>query len=114
MTAKQPRDPSLKDFNVPGVVHAADYDKGRVGIATKMSVANYHVSTGNFVLEQRWAYRNDGVDIEPCNDNVNSNGFNVGWTAQEERLNYTVEVGTAGLYDIECVWPPKTGEVPSI
>ena len=116
---RQPQSDETRPYkgphNVPGVVHATDYDMGRVGLAYQdVAVANYHVSTGNFTAwNNGWAYRNDGVDIEPCNDNVNSNGFNVGWTAQEEWLNYTVEVGTAGLYDIECVWRPKTGVVPS-
>lgn len=104
---RQPQSDETRPYkgphNVPGVVHATDYDMGRVGLAYQdVAVANYHVSTGNFTSwNNGWAYRNDGVDIEPCNDNVNSNGFNVGWTAQEEWLNYTVEVGTAGLYDIE-------------
>ena len=117
---RQPQSDETRPYkgphNVPGVVHATDYDMGRVGIAYQdVAVANYHVSTGNFTSwNNGWAYRNDGVDIEPCNENVNSNGFNVGWTAQEEWLNYTVEVGTAGLYDIDMRVASQNGGVPSI
>ena len=100
---------------MPGVVHATDYDMGRVGSRTKMSP--WPITTSRQATftswNNGWAYRNDGVDIEPCNDNVNSNGFNVGWTAQEEWLNYTVEVGTAGLYDIELRVASQNGAVPS-
>ena len=97
--------------NVPGVVHATDYDMGRVGIAYHdVQVANYHVTTGNFTAwNNGWAYRNDGVDIEPSTDNVNSNGYSVGWTTEGEWLKYTVEVETSGLYDINMRYASLSG-----
>jgi endoglucanase len=89
-------------FEIPGVVYATDFDLGRRGVAYHdTDVANYHLSTGNFTAWNKgWAYRNDGVDIEPCNDNVNTNGYNVGWTEPGEWMQYDVDVQESGVYDI--------------
>ncbi|KAA3631939.1 MAG: T9SS C-terminal target domain-containing protein, partial [Bacteroidetes bacterium] len=89
-------------FEIPGVIYATDFDLGSVGVAYYDSdVANYHLSTGNFTAWNKgWFYRNDGVDIEPCNDNTNTNGFNVGWTEPGEWMQYSVDVQESGVYDI--------------
>ena len=89
---------------IPGVIPATDFDLGALGVAYwDADVANYHVSTGQYTTWNRgWSYRNDGVDIEPCADPDSPNGFNVGWTADEEWLGYTVDVSSSGLYDIGC------------
>lgn len=69
---------------IPGTLQAADYDLGGEGVG-------YHDSGPNNV---GGAYRNDGVDIENSADG----GYNVGWTAAGEWLNYTVNVASAGSY----------------
>ena len=95
-----------KPFNapqeIPGVVYASDFDLGVVGSAYSDSKsANYHVSTGNYTeWNSGWSYRNDGVDVEPCDDVVNSNGYNVGWMSSGEWMNYAVNVANSGVYDI--------------
>ena len=89
--------------SIPGVVYATDYDMGRNGQAYfDIDLANYHVSTGNYTAWNKgWAYRNDGVDIEPCQDNVNTNGFNVGWIDEGEWMQYDIDVEESAIYDIE-------------
>ncbi|MEL6731339.1 MAG: carbohydrate-binding protein [Bacteroidota bacterium] len=92
----------FKNHSIPGVIHAPDFNMGRNGFAYfDNDAATYHVSTGNYTAWNRgWAYRNDGVDIEPCQDNVNTNGFNVGWISEGEWMEYNVEVTTDGVYDV--------------
>jgi len=85
---------------IPGVVYATDYDMGVVGAAYyDTDIADFRVSTGNFTAwNSGWTYRNDGVDIEKTEDNVSSNGYNVGWTANDEWMQYDVEVAESGVY----------------
>ena len=74
---------------VPGTIEAEDYDLGGEGHA-------YHDSdpqnTGGL-------YRpDDGVDIESCSDS--GGGFDVGWIQAGEWMQYTVNVGDSGTYQI--------------
>lgn len=87
---------------IPGVVYATDFDMGKVGVAYfDTDLANYHVSSGNYTAWNKgWAYRNDGIDIEKCTDNVNTNGFNVGWNEPGEWMQYDIEVSENAVYDI--------------
>ncbi|MBX2877314.1 MAG: carbohydrate-binding protein [Saprospiraceae bacterium] len=87
---------------VPGVVFATDFDLGGEGVAYADSdIANYQVSTGSFTAwNNGWSYRNDGVDIERTQDNINTNGFNVGWLAPGEWMQYSLDVLQGGIYDI--------------
>jgi hypothetical protein len=74
---------------VPGTVEAEDYDLGGRDVAYSDDEAN---NNGG-------AYRpGEGVDLESTTDA--GLGFNVGWTAPGEWIEYTVDV-TAGTYDIE-------------
>jgi len=88
--------------SIPGIVYATDYDMGVLGAAYyDIEVANYQVSTGNFTSwNNGWTYRNDGVDMEPCMDNINTNGYNVGWIDNGEWMQYDVEVTSSGVYEI--------------
>ncbi len=88
---------------IPGVVYAADFDMGRNGIAYyDVDDATYHVSTGNFTAwNSGWAYRNDAVDLEPSNDPMNSNGFAVGFTSTGEWIQYSVDVTSSSVYNVE-------------
>jgi len=90
------------DNDIPGIIYATDYDLGPEGSAYQDTESGtYHVSTGNFTAwNNGWRYRNDGVDIEACQDNLNTNGFNVGWIEQDEWLKYTSNVITEGVYDL--------------
>jgi hypothetical protein len=90
------------DNNIPGVIHAVDYDMGVIGEAYEDDdYANYSVTTGNYsAWNNGWAYRNDGVDIERSNDNTNSNGFMVGFINTDEWMQYEVNVAADAAYDI--------------
>lgn len=94
--------PYQQPHTIPGIIHATDFDMGVVGKAYYDEVvANYHVSTGNYTAwNNGWAYRNDGVDIEPCSDTINTNGFNVGFTETGEWMQYESDITESGVYDI--------------
>jgi hypothetical protein len=71
---------------IPGTIQAEDFDNGGEGVA-------YHDTTpGN----AGGAYRATDVDIEPAS----SGGFDVGWVAPTEWLNYSVNVASAGQYTL--------------
>jgi hypothetical protein len=72
---------------VPGVIQAENFDDGGEGVA-------YHDTTpGN----TGGVYRATGVDLEPAANG----GYDVGWTAAGEWLNYTVNVASAGTYLVQ-------------
>ncbi len=100
---RQVNDQEIKPFkqnSLPGKIFCADFDMGRNGFAySDKDLANYAVSSGDYsAWNKGWAYRNDGVDIERCDDTAISNGFNVGWTEDGEWLNYTVHVEKADSF----------------
>ncbi len=57
----------------------------------------YHDSEAS---NQGGAYRSTTVDIEANTDQ--GGGYNVGWIVAGEWLNYTVDVATAGTYDLNA------------
>jgi endonuclease/exonuclease/phosphatase family metal-dependent hydrolase len=69
---------------LPGTIEAENFDNGADG-------ASYHDTTAG---NTGGAYRSTGVDIEACAEG----GYDVGWTAAGEWLNYTVNVSSAGSY----------------
>jgi hypothetical protein len=72
---------------IPGVVQAAQFDNGGEGIG-------YHDTTpGN----SGGAFRSTDVDIEASTQG----GFDIGWIAAGEWLNYTINVGAAGNYVVQ-------------
>ncbi len=72
---------------LPGTIAAERFDNGGEGLA-------YHdTSAGNAGGQ----FRTTGVDIETASDG----GYDVGWTAAGEWLNYTVSVPTAGTYTVQ-------------
>jgi Tol biopolymer transport system component len=74
---------------LPGKVEAENYDNGGEGVA-------YHdVTSGN----SGSGYRTDNVDIEGTSDT--GGGYNVGYIATGEWLEYTVNVSTAGTYSLQ-------------
>jgi endoglucanase len=94
--------PFRESVIVPGkIVYAADYDMGRSGESYHdKDSAEYWVST---TKRTPWniggQYRNDGVDIEVCTDDI-SNGYNVGWIETGEWLQYSVYLPEEGVYDL--------------
>ena len=76
-------------INLPGKIEAENYDNGGEGIA-------YHDVD---VANQGGAYRTDGVDVQATTDV--GGGYNVGYIADGEWMKYTVNVTTAGTYNID-------------
>jgi endonuclease/exonuclease/phosphatase family metal-dependent hydrolase len=72
---------------VPGTIRAEAFDNGGEGVA-------YHDSGPNNV---GGAVRQTGVDIESSSDG----GYDVGWTAPGEWLNYSVNVTSSGSYTVQ-------------
>lgn len=72
-------------------IEAEDFDRGGEGLA-------YH--DANIVNEGGLYRPTEGVDIESTSDI--GGGFNVGWTAQGEWLNYQVSVPDDGLYTFQA------------
>lgn len=89
---------------IPGTIAAPEFDLGRYGKAySDAEVANYNVTTGTYTAwNNGWSYRNDGVDIESSNDtDPGSNGFNVGWTSDNEWLQYTADIDSSAVYTVK-------------
>ena len=87
-----PAQPSASPGNphaVPGLIEAEDFDSGDAG------AAYFDSTTGN----SGGAYRDSDVDLESSTDI--GGGYNVGWMAAGEWLQYTVRVGAAGEYLVE-------------
>lgn len=99
---RQPDDNSTlpyADNSIPGIIYATDYDMGKIGYA--YNDVDYENNGGSQTSwNSGWSYRNDGVDIEPCND-FPTNGFDVGWINTGEWTNYTVNISKNGLYNID-------------
>ncbi len=87
--------------NIPGILYASDYDLGTMDYAYSDSdYATYHINTDNFqAWNQGWQYRNDGVDIENSSD-TDGNGYQVGFTNEDEWLIFSVEIQESGFYNI--------------
>jgi endoglucanase len=93
---------AFKNNTIPGIIQATDFDLGPVGEAYfDEDVATYHSSTESYTAwNSGWTYRNDGVDIEECEDEVNSNGYNVGWISDDEWMQYEVNIADTAVYDV--------------
>lgn len=71
---------------IPGVIQAENFDEGTASfVYNDITVGN----TGN-------TYRTTDVDIETCMEG----GYNVGWTANGEWLEYSVNVAASDLYSV--------------
>ncbi|NKI31952.1 malectin domain-containing carbohydrate-binding protein [Croceivirga thetidis] len=86
---------ALVPVGIPGMVEAENFDVGGQGVAYNDSDPT--LNEGTKVVANR--YRNDeGPDIEPTSDT--GGGSNIGFVADGEWLEYTVNVAQAGSYDI--------------
>ncbi|TRX65711.1 cellulase family glycosylhydrolase [Carboxylicivirga sp. M1479] len=84
----------------------ANYDLGRNGYAYwDTDTANLSQVTDYTDWNTGWAYRSDGVDIQHCSDKLQDGSFveapyNVGWTADNEWLQYTINNTTEQSYTL--------------
>ncbi len=87
--------------SIPGIIYLSDYDLGKNNFAYYDAVvADYNLSTGNFTAwNSGWNYRNDGVDIQTNEDQMNSNGYHIGYTEKNEWLKYTVNIAETSFYN---------------
>ena len=69
---------------IPGTIALQNFDNGGQGVAYS------DTSSGN----SGGAFRSENVDLESSSDG----GYNLGWVAAGEWLNYTVDVSAAGSY----------------
>ena len=77
------KEPYKTAISLPGKIEAENYDKGGEGVSY----------SDIDPLNKLGAYRNDGVDIEAI-----TGGYSVGWIADGEWLEYTVNVTEDGDY----------------
>ena len=103
---RQPHTTETKPFKTHTTsqnIFAVDYDLGRNNYAYfDTDTANYHQNTGEFkAWNIGWEYRNDGVDIEKCDDSEATNGYNVGWVNGGEWLQYTINSEAHASYKLE-------------
>jgi len=80
---------------IPGTVNAADFDDGGEGVS-------WHDTTAG---NSGGAYRTTNVDIEAAS----GGGYDVGWIAPTEWMNYTVNVAAAGQYVVRIMVASPTG-----
>lgn len=102
----------FKAHRIPGVVATTNFDLGRLEKAYSDSdVADYHVSTGTYTdWNSGGRYRNDAVDIATSKDAHNlSNGFYVGWTKDNEWMQYTAPVDSTAAYRIQLRYAGPSG-----
>lgn len=91
-----------KEQHLPGLIQAIDYDLGNVLVAySDKDYQNAPGPSSGGPWNRGWRYRNDGVDIESCQDTSGAI-FNVGWIEDGEWLLYTVSIAEAGIYSVEC------------
>jgi hypothetical protein len=106
---RQPGNTNVIPFannQIPGVIYGAHYDLGKRGLAYEDS--DYQ-NVGGGSWNNGWSYRNDGVDIEKCNDAFTL-GYNVGWIEHGEWLKHTVVVQQSGTFDLNLrVSSPNSG-----
>ena len=75
--------------SLPGMLEAENFDEGGSGISY---VDTTPENSGG-------QYRSTAVDIEPTADS--GSGYDVGWVFAGEWLKYSVNLATAGAYDLE-------------
>ncbi|MBN1414985.1 MAG: cellulase family glycosylhydrolase [Bacteroidales bacterium] len=88
----------FRDHTLPGRIYCSDYDMGTQYTAyADVDYQNISGSAGGGSWNSGGKYRNDGIDIEVCSDDI-TNGYNVGWTNAGEWMKYTVDVAESNSY----------------
>jgi endoglucanase len=98
--------------NAPGIVFATNYDLG------KMNQAYWDTTSGTYWVDSgvrtQWneggQMRNDGVDIEKCNDTPN-NGYQVAYIEPKEWLQYTISAKPGSDYDVNIRYAGAGGKL---
>lgn len=104
---RQPNSNATKPYvnhQIENPIHLVNYDLGRCSFAYwDTDTANYHLNTNAYTeWNKGWTYRSDGVDIERCTDShPSNNGYDVGWTEDNEWLQYTVHSDSAAAYQVQ-------------
>ncbi len=88
--------PYKEAIEIPGTVEAENYDVGG------NSFAYYDTDDTN----EGGEYRQDGVDVVKL-----GSGYAVGYTTSDEWLEYTVNVKTAGAYNVEALAANGNGDI---
>ena len=97
---------TYKTHSLPGKVFATEYDLGQNKFAYfDTDVVNYN-GTQFTPWNKGGAMRNDGVDIEKCNDKI-TNGFNVCFIDDTEWLQYTFELNSKKVFDVDIRYSSK-------
>ncbi len=101
---RQPFTPDVIPFKIfkPGeAIYVTEYDLGRNNYAYyDTDTADYHMVTqNNSDWNKGYVFRNDGVDIERCED-TQTNGYNVYWTEDGEWLQYTINTDSTAGYTL--------------
>lgn len=87
---------------IPGVIEFEEYDVGG------NNSSYYDDSPGSDVNPAPDYRADEDVDIENCEDT--GNGYNLGWTTAGEWTEYTVNVETAGSYNIDIRAATETAD----
>ena len=104
---RQVKDSTTKPFTIhriPGGIRASEYDLGNNGNAYQdTDIADYHVTTGTYTAwNSGYTFRNDGVDIAASYDaGLARNVDYIGWTEDNEWLQYTVDVDSTASYSLK-------------
>ena len=94
--------------SIPGTIPAAYYDVGARGLS--YSDSDYW-NDGDGGYNDGWVFRNDGVDVEGSDDDINI-PYTVGWTEAGEWLGYTIQNVTPGTYDVSfSIAAPSSGGI---
>ncbi len=91
----------FREHNLSEAVFFTDFDLGKNSVAYNDNDVAYYGGEWT-AWNSGWGYRNDGVDIEICNDTgpVN-NGYNVGWTEDEEWMQYSLINDSLASYTLD-------------
>jgi endoglucanase len=103
---RQPEDKSSIPFSgnsIPGRIYASDFDMGYPEYAYHDADMENTGEEGKKTGNRGRKYRNDGVDIEICQDSTGfTNGFNVMSVEDGEWLSFTVTVNREGSFRISA------------
>ena len=112
---KQPNNNNTTPFmtlTLPGKVLAAHYDEGKNGYAyndANFQNSQYGSPVGSSTSwNNGWYYRNDGVDLQYSTP---ENGPTIGYTENNEWLQYTVNVTTTGTYTVKVRAAGNDGQI---
>ncbi len=89
----QPREPFAGVITLPGVLEVENFDKGGEGFT-------YHDSDSKD--EGNVGYRTDNGGVDIVGGIEGEGSYAIGYTAQGEWLEYTVEVTEAGMYSFDA------------